>query len=93
MFWRQNLARAGYLLWFTFPISELWVNLTAPWPKGSPDTKVPEQKDLNEVRVVTECKTEHFLFHLIITDEPPLGCSGSSSEWGERKQRQKGEQT
>lgn len=69
------------------------MNLTAPWPKGSPDTEVPEQKGLNEVRVVTECKTEHFLFHLIITDEPPLDCSGSSLEWGERKQRQKGEQT
>lgn len=69
------------------------MNLTALWPKGSPDTEVPEQKGLNEVRVVTECKTEHFLFNLIITDEPPLGCSGSSSEWAERKQRQKKEQT
>lgn len=69
------------------------MNLTAPWPKGSSDTKVPEQKSLNEVTVVTECKTEHFLFSLIITDELSLGCSDSSSEWGERKQRQKEEQT
>lgn len=69
------------------------MNLTAPWPKGSPDTEVPEQKGLNEVTVVTECKTEHFLFNLIITDEPPLAWSGSSSEWSERKQRQKEEQT
>lgn len=49
------------------------MKLTASWPEGSPDTKDPEQKGLNEVRVVTECKTEHFLFNLIITEEPPVG--------------------
>lgn len=49
------------------------MNLTALWPKGRPDTEAPEQKSLNEVRVATECKPEHFLFNLIITDEPAVG--------------------
>lgn len=49
------------------------MNVTASWPEGSPDTKDPEQKGLNEVRVVTECKPEHFLFNLGIAEEPPEG--------------------
>lgn len=66
------------------------MNLTALWPEGSPDAKVPEQKGLNEVRVVTECKPEHFSFNLIISDEPAVGphsCSGShfGSRWEEAK--------